>query len=231
MSSTPALHMRDNVMFPILFALGIPVVPLAAQEASGTASSRREIAEPAAPTARPDVIDILARPTAGEIDQRRVEQCDREREAATISGEIVVCREIVDGTADYYSADRNAAQQRYAEETAFANDLPPPDVAGPGIFRGPATVGSLCIPGLQKCPPPPALMIDVTALPEAPPGSDADRISRGLPPLGASGDGGRQQPVSEADLGLPPALNESPETEEDARLVSPAGLAEPEADR
>lgn len=231
MSSTPALHMRDNVMFPILFALGIPIVPLAAQEVDGTSPDRTEASDPSGRTAGPDVIDILARPTAGEIDQRRVEQCEREREAATISGEIVVCREIVVGTADYYSADRDAAQQRYAEETAFANDLPTPDVAGPGIFRGPATVGSLCIPGLQKCPPPPALMIDVTALPQAPPGSDADRISRGLPPLGASGDGGREGPVSEAELGLPPVPSENPETGESARPVNPAGSAEPEADR
>jgi hypothetical protein len=52
--------------------------------------------------------------------------------------------------------------------------------------------------------PPPALIIDVEALPQAPAGSDADRIARGLPPLG-------QEELSEEEirkrrkaLGLPP---------------------------
>ena len=35
--------------------------------------------------------------------------------------------------------------------------------------------------------PPPAYMIDFDALPDAPPGSDADRISRGLAPRGYDG--------------------------------------------
>lgn len=148
-----------------------------------------------------EVIDILVPPVDGRIDQRRVEQCESETDASTISGEIIVCRDIVEDNEHYYSGNRDDAQSRYAEETAFAGDLRPPDVAGPGIFRGPATVGSLCIPGLQKCPPPPALMIDITALPEAPPGSDADRIARGLPPIG--NDQGNAAARSDA-LGLPP---------------------------
>ena len=53
----------------------------------------------------------------------------------------------------------------------------PPDVSGPGIFKGPATASG-CIPGLT-CPPPPVYLIDFDALPEAPPGSDADRIAKG----------------------------------------------------
>lgn len=52
-----------------------------------------------------------------------------------------------------------------------------PDVAGPGIFHGKPTF-------TMGEPPPPALIVDVTALPQAPPGSDADRIARGLAPRG-----------------------------------------------
>ncbi|WP_284123762.1 hypothetical protein [Parerythrobacter aestuarii] len=56
----------------------------------------------------------------------------------------------------------------------------PPDVAGPGIFKGKATVSG-CIKGVT-CPPPPAYIFDITALPEAPPGSDADKIAKGEMP-------------------------------------------------
>lgn len=101
-------------------------------------------------------------------------------------GEIVVCA--VDQDQDQFRI-RSDSQRRddYARETMNKGDLRPPDVAGPGIFRGEPTVGSLCIPGLQKCPPPPAIVVDFAALPEAPPGSDADRIARGLPPVGNDG--------------------------------------------
>jgi hypothetical protein len=97
--------------------------------------------------------------------------------------EIVVCAADPDQEQFRVRSDRDA-EDDYARETMFKNDLRPPDVAGPGIFRGEPTVGSLCIPGLQKCPPPPAIVVDFAALPEAPPGSDADRIARGLPPIG-----------------------------------------------
>ena len=50
-----------------------------------------------------------------------------------------------------------------------------PDVAGDGIFKGKATVtfGSV---------PPPAIMFDISELPEAPEGSDADLIAKGKKP-------------------------------------------------
>jgi hypothetical protein len=98
-------------------------------------------------------------------------------------GEIVVCGVDPDQEQFRVRSDRDA-EDDYARATMDKNAPRAPDVAGPGIFRGPATVGSLCIPGLQKCPPPPAIVVDFAALPEAPPGSDADRIARGLPPLG-----------------------------------------------
>lgn len=72
----------------------------------------------------------------------------------------------------------SAADLDPTSKQALDDGLPRgPDIAGPGIFHGPGT-------GSFGGPPPPALIIDVTALPVAPPGSDADRIARGLAPRG-----------------------------------------------
>ena len=72
----------------------------------------------------------------------------------------------------------STAQLDPTSKQALDDGLPRgPDVAGPGIFHGPGT-------GSFGGPPPPALIVDVTALPAAPPGSDADRIARGLAPKG-----------------------------------------------
>ena len=75
------------------------------------------------------------------------------------------------------TGDRAATQKRYAQETAFKGAPPPPDMFGiPDNGKGIGLGGV----------PPPAVFIDVEALPKAPAGSDADRIARGLPPLGAA---------------------------------------------
>ena len=98
-------------------------------------------------------------------------------------------------------------------EVGCSSTSPPltPDVAGPGIFRGPATVSGLCL--IPPCPKEPALIIDIESLPEAPPGSDADRIARGLPPLGND----EGTPPTKEELGLParPNLMTGRETSED----------------
>ncbi|MGB5779119.1 hypothetical protein [Allopontixanthobacter sediminis] len=91
--------------------------------------------------------------------------------------EIVVCAREQDNS---QFRVKSSTELDPESEEALADGLPrAPDVAGPGIFKGPATVGGLCIPGLQKCPPPPALIIDLSALPEAPEGSDADKVGKG----------------------------------------------------
>lgn len=100
--------------------------------------------------------------------------------------EIVVCAKEQEQSQFRIRTDEQA-EDDYAARTMNAGDPRPPDVSGPGIFRGPPTIGGLCIPGLQKCPPPPAIEVDFSLLPEAPAGSDADRIARGLPPLGEDG--------------------------------------------
>ncbi|XUU61282.1 hypothetical protein ACRAQ6_03140 [Erythrobacter sp. HA6-11] len=142
-------------------------------------------------------IDILADADALYGPPPPFEDCTEEQEAAIISGEIIVCRRKRDQR-EFRTTSPSDAQKRYAEETAYANDPQAPDVAGAGIFKGPATASGLCF--IPPCPKEAALIIDIEALPEAPPGSDADRIARGLPPLGND----RGTPPRQEELGLPP---------------------------
>lgn len=140
-----------------------------------------------------DAIDLLFEAPEGEVDQRRVERCEREREAATISGEIVVCRQFSkEGNGGF---DKEKWEREYAERTQGQK---PVNVDGEGItgrhLSPGKTIGGLCV--IPPCPPPAALIIDVTALPEAPPGSDADRIARGLPPRGND----QGDPISQDEL-------------------------------
>jgi len=72
-------------------------------------------------------------------------------------------------------------------------------------------------------------MIDVTALPQAPPGSDADRIANGLPPLGR--DTSKPAPELVAELGLPAPGEANAEAEAESPGASQAGSEEPEAER
>lgn len=166
----------------------------------------------------PQRIDLTLPPATLPVDE---EKCRRLNDVGVVSGEIVVC-----GTRpgeDHRITSREAAQTRHAERTKGGST---PDVAGPGIFRGPATMSGLCVPGIFNCPKPPAVFVDVTALPHAPPGSDADRIARGLQPLGndrageAAGASRPLSPAERAELGLP-----------DGPVASPAELAAPAAPR
>jgi hypothetical protein len=100
--------------------------------------------------------------------------------------EIVVCARLEEQSQFRVRSDKKA-EDDYARATMNKGNPKTPNVDGIGIFQGPATVGDLCIPGLQKCPPPPAYIIDFDALPVAPPGSDADRVGRGLAPRGDDG--------------------------------------------
>lgn len=184
---------------------------------AGAAPARAQDGATATPPERIDLTITRPPPVSTE------EACKRQREAAVISGEIVVC-----GSApaqDQRITSREEAQNRYAEATKGGST---PDVAGPGIFRGPATVSGICIKGFFNCPKPPALMVDVTSLPQAPPGSDADRIARGLPPRGEDA-ATPTRPLSaeeRAELGLPaPAPEPGPEPPEVSREGSAAPAA------
>ena len=183
----------------------------------------------------PERIDLTPPPPEAKPTVDR--SCLRKQEAAIISGEIVVCGERDRGRSDDPGYSRDRAEDRYAARTRNEGTLPTPDVAGEGIFRGPATVSGVCVPGVFNCPKPPALIIDVTALPKAPPGSDADRIGRGLAPLGSgnpANDGPAPTPAEQREnLGLPDAAQSGPGPGSDVERgsVSPEESEEPEEPR
>jgi len=170
-------------------AFALVAAPLAAQDdppvtqETGSATETAETTEtaPATPAATPprrrQFIDLTITKPRSESDQLLEQDCEEEADAARIAGEIVVCRQLGEGTDG--SFDKEDWERRYAERTQGGQ---PVDVAGGGIFQGPATVGGLCV--IPPCPGEAPLIIDVEALPQAPPGSDADRIARGLPPTG-----------------------------------------------
>ena len=157
--------------------------PLAAQDDSSEAAESEPVEEAAAeatPRPRgpaPFAIDLSITKPRPESDRLLEEDCEEEADAGRIAGEIVVCRQL--GEASDGVFDKEDWERRYAQRTQGQQ---PVNVAGGGIFSGPATVSGLCV--IPPCPPEAALMIDVEALPQAPEGSDADRIARGLPPLG-----------------------------------------------
>ncbi len=166
---------------------------------------------PDAPTGTPpEQIDILA-PVATEAANATVlKECEDQREVGIVAGEIVVCRELSIDTAQLYSGSRAAWLKAYAERTQGAGTIAPPDVAGPGIFRGPATISGMCF--IPPCPKDAALMIDVEAIEAPPEGSDAARVAQGLAPIEAD-----DAPLSdearrrvEAELGLPEAGQPAP---------------------
>lgn len=120
-------------------------------------------------------INILITVPRGEVNQAQAQECEDRADAGSISGEIVVCRQFGISGENYYSGSPEEARKRYAEETAFKGDPRAPNTFGIPDHGNGIGFGSV---------PPPAIFIDLEALPEAPAGSDADRIARGLPPLG-----------------------------------------------
>jgi len=176
----------------------------------------------------PERIDLTVTQPARSANEA---ECERRRESAILSGEIVVCggRER-EGPQPYSS--REDARNRYAERTRNAGTLPTPDVAGAGIFCGPATPGRPCATGVFHLPqPPPALLVEFASLPKGAPGSAADRIARGLDPLGEDNRAilDRQMAARQRqEMGLPAPVGE-PEVSEGEAPVSSAGSAAPVA--
>ena len=144
------------------------------------------------------VIDLLEDAAPAELDEFAEEQCQRDADAGVIAGEIVVCRERTEPTDGLW--DKEDFERRYAEASQGPQ---PADVDRTGLPNGMVPLVTIKGCFIGPCPGEPAIMIDVAALPKAPGGSDADRIARGLPPLGEEGDLGRG-PISEEELGLPP---------------------------
>lgn len=85
----------------------------------------------------------------------------------TTPGEIVVCRET--GDPERYRVPSDADRGVVKDNIPRAPDLEP---KYPGVV-----VAKGCF--IPPCPRPMPVMIDLEAIPEAPPGSDADRIAKG----------------------------------------------------
>ena len=158
----------------LLFAM-----PLAAQSDSG-------VTPPPAPTPAPPAsepppgqrINVLVTVPRGEANQAQAQECENRADASTISGEIVVCRQVGEDTSAL-TGNREATQKRYAQETMLKGAPRAPEAFGIPNHGNPIGFGKA---------PPPAYIVDFQALPTAPAGSDADRIARGLPPLGKEGE-------------------------------------------
>ncbi len=148
--------------------------PVAAQDDNSAADSAAETSEetvtPVTPPRRRQFIDLSVTVPREESDQLLEEDCEEEADAARIANEIIVCRQL--GEASDGSWNKEAWERDYARRTQGGST---PDTFGIANHGNAIGFGSV---------PPPALIIDVEALPEAPEGTDADRIARGLPPLG-----------------------------------------------
>ena len=203
-------QVRIGPQVPPQPTLQLPSLPASDKPAKPAEPERPRIPidlGPDAPVSEPpQQIDILVPPQASEAaDAVELKQCAEDTERGVVSGEIVVCRELPADTSQLYSGSREAWLKDYAERTMNAGTIPPPDVAGPGIFRGPATVSGLCF--IPPCPKDAALIVDVEAIPPPPEGSDAERVAKGLAPVegdDAPLDDEARRRV-EAELGLPEA--------------------------
>lgn len=186
-NATPPLPGFCKRLSAVLLGLAIlPAMPLAAQDDPAAAPPP---AEPEAAPATsgttaseggvPPRMNLMVTVPRGDVNQAQLRECRDTEDAGTISGEIIVCREVGDNGANSYSGDREAARKRYAEETALKGAPRAPEAFGiPDNGKG---------IGFGK-PPPVAIEVDFTALPAAPAGSDADRVGRGLSPLGRDGE-------------------------------------------
>lgn len=152
--------------------------PLSAQDDAANPVAPPAAVTTAAPPAEPK-FNLSATIAREKPDQLRLDKCRAETGAGIISGEIVVCREV--GSEDTeLSGSREETRKRYARETMLKGATRAPDFIidchEQGNPFGCVAFGKV---------PPPAYIVDFDALPMAPPGSDADRIARGLPPVGS----------------------------------------------
>ena len=139
-------------------------VPLLAQAAYGPANEKPES-------------DKSISERAAEADAREkalledpAKRCRREAEN---SREIVVCAD-----PDKNNRDRLPLRKELDSAKSTRTGMPsPPDVYGLKHQGIPLVTIKGCLIG--PCPPPPILYIDLKAIPEAPLGSDADRIGKG----------------------------------------------------
>lgn len=113
--------------------------------------------------------------------------------------EIVVCAQIED-QAQFRVQSSGDLDPEGAGSRGGVPRAPDVGTVYPGVV-----VATGCF--IPPCPPPMPPLIDLKAIPEAPPGSDADRVARGLAPRGRD-----DLPVEPPDL-PPPAARSGGEDE------------------
>ena len=158
------------------------------------------------PAIESEPIDLRAgEPTRGARTAEEIQECEDRLEASEISGEIVVCAKRRDNGADRFAGSHQAWLNDYAERTQNYNAPAAPNVDGSGLPFGLLPIVEVRGCFIPPCPKDPALLIGVEAVPPPPGGSDADRIARGLPPLGQDEDLTEEEIRKRREkLGLPP---------------------------
>lgn len=159
------------------------ILPFVATPALAQADPSRPVPSEAGPLEAvsgrpPERIDLLL-PSEEQADEPEYEDCKPE-DTPEARDEIVVCRRKRGQKVEMWS--KEDWEDRYAAKTAFRGAPRTPDL-------GPAYPGVVVARGcfIPPCPKPPAYIIDFSQLPETPPGSDADRVGRGLAPRGNEG--------------------------------------------
>lgn len=154
--------------------------PLAGQDNTATAGAPPT--EPAPPPPSELTFNLNVSVPHDNSSLLRLKECQDRIDAGTISGEIVVCRK-VGGEDTGMTGTREETRRRYAQETMLRGAPRAPDFIidchEQGYPFGCVAFGKA---------PSPAYVVDFGALPMAPAGSDADRMARGLPPLGQGGE-------------------------------------------
>lgn len=179
-----------------LLALAVPSV-VAAQESGSTRTTG---------TADEAIADAQA--AYGPPDTRAKPECGRPGPG----GEIVVCGTAEDPGKYRVKSSEDLDPSKTKDIVPRAPDLynlPVPAMVGVGV-----TMKGCFIP---PCPAAMPLLIDLKALPEAPPGSDADRVGKGLAPRGGSGQPSPAQGPAEA---ADPAAIKPPESASPAAAPS-----------
>ena len=212
-TSVEALVRPPALGLALLYSAAVSAAPLAAQDDSAKTPQAPPVeatTEATAPPVQDEVeiaeveqparINLSVTVPRGDVNVAQAQQCEDEADAGTISGDIIVCRKLGESGENYFSGSASEARKRYAQETAFKGSPSTPNVSGLSDNGKGISLGGV---------PPPALIIDVEALPPPPPVSDADRIARGLPPLGQDEDLSEEEIRKRREaLGLPPPAYE-----------------------
>ncbi len=158
-----------------LLALAVPSVLVAQDAAPATATSDEAIADAQAVYGPQDT---RAKPAEAQPSEAKP-KCG----TPGPGGEIVVCGTTEDPDKYRVKSSEDLDPSKTRDVVPRAPDLynlPVPAMVGVGVtFKG-------CF--LPPCPAPMPLLIDLKSIPEAPPGSDADRVGKGLAPRGGSGE-------------------------------------------